>query len=235
MRSRKSSTSSREERSPRWMASAWAARPAKARSVMERRRLTGARRPPCQAPPVDVGKTIGRVCAIPRRGAGTDAERRAAVLLAGELRECGHEPAVLTQWLRPGWAAAVALGTLLAAAGSLVGVAVPLAGVIVAALAAAGLTLEAAGRSGPLRVLSRRRATQTVVCEPAGGADVELLVCAAYDAPRRGLVLNHRWRALGARLRNVRAWLAGCALAVGAACAARLAGVDALWLGVVQL
>jgi hypothetical protein len=64
---------------------------------------------------------------------------------------------------------------------------------------------------------------------------VTLLVCAPYDAPRRGLVLNDRWRALAARLGDVRPWLAACALAIAGCAAARLAGVDALWLGAVQL
>jgi hypothetical protein len=60
-------------------------------------------------------------------------------------------------------------------------------------------------------------------------------VCAPYDAPRRGLLLNDRWRALGARLRSVRAWLALCALVVAGACALRLADVEGLWVGIVQL
>jgi hypothetical protein len=77
---------------------------------------------------------------------------------------------------------------------------------------------------------------------PAAGGEpreapprVALLIAARYDAPRGGLILGDRWRALGARLGSVRAWLA-LACAVVAACAgARLGGVDATWLGAVQL
>jgi hypothetical protein len=67
----------------------------------------------------------------------------------------------------------------------------------------------------------------------AGADDPEVLVAAAYDAPRRGLVLNDRWHA---RLRRVPyGALAACGAAVTAAAAARTAGIDAAWLGAAQL
>ena len=55
-------------------------------------------------------------------------------------------------------------------------------------------------------------------------------IAAAYDAPRRP-VLNDRWRR---RLRP-RWGPAACAVAVAGAAGARLGGVDAAWLGAVQL
>jgi hypothetical protein len=139
-------------------------------------------------------------------------------------------------WLRPHWAVPVAVAALLGAAGSLVAVAAPLAGLIAAGVAAVALALEAAGWCSALRLLTSRRATQNVIVPPGGDDDaIVLLICAPYDAPRRGLLLNDRWRALGARLRNVRAWLALCALVVAGACALRLADVEGVWLGLVQL
>src|SRR5919199_1280136 len=134
MRSRNSSTSSLEDTSPRSMASAWAARPAKARSVIER---AGYATAPCQAAGVQLEALTGRLVAMAGRGAGTDAERRAALALAGELEERGHPAWVETLWLRPAWATALALGALLGAAASLVSVAVPLAGVVAGARRAA--------------------------------------------------------------------------------------------------
>ena len=183
-------------------------------------------------------ETIERLTAIPGRGAGTDAERRAAVRLERDLDERGHGAWTDTLWLRPGWAWPVVLATALGAGGSLAAVAWPLAGLIAAVLAAVSLALEAAGLTSPLRLLTRRRATQNVVALPeAGGtgSTVTLLVCAPYDAPRRGLVLNDRWRALAARLGDARPWLAGCALVIAGCAAARQSGVDAIWLGAVQL
>ena len=184
---------------------------------------------------VQPGQIIERVAAIPGRGAGTDAERRAAVLLAADVAERGHPVWTDTHWLRPGWAWPVALAALLGAAGSLVSVAVPLAGVIAAAVAALCLALEGAGLTSPLRLLTRRRATQCVVSLPEEHDGVTLIVAAPYDAPRRGLVLNDRWRAAAVRLGDARPWLAGCALAIAGAAAARLAGVEAIWLGAIQL
>ena len=158
---------------------------------------------------VHLGQTIEDLAAIPGRGAGTDAERRAAVRLERDVAARGHRVWTDTHWLRPGWAWAVALAALLGAGGSLASVASPLAGVIAATVGAACLALEGAGRASPLRLLARRRATQCVVSLPEAHDGVTLIVAAPYDAPRRGLVLNDRWRALAARLGDVRPWLAG--------------------------
>lgn len=171
---------------------------------------------------------------IAGRGSATDAERRAAVWLAEDLYQRGHDAWLEPVWLRPRWAAALALGAFLAAAGSLVSVAVPLAGLIAAGVAAVTLAAEALGRSSPLRAPARRRATQNVVSLPES-EDVTLIVCAPYSAPRRGMLLNDRWRAAAARLGDVRGWLAGGALLVAATAALRLAGIDAVWVGIVQL
>jgi hypothetical protein len=180
-------------------------------------------------------ETTEGLAAIPGRGAGTDAERRAAVWLERDLAARGQAPWVDTVWLRPGWAWPVVLACALGAGGSLAAVAWPLAGLIAAALAAVSLALEGAGLASPLRLLTRRRATQNVVSLPHDREGVTLLVCAPYDAPRRGLVLNDRWRALAARLGDLRPWLAGCALVIAGCAAARVAGVDGAWLGAIQL
>jgi len=184
---------------------------------------------------VHVGDTIRELCSFGGRGAGTDAERRAALRLADDLGERGHDAWVETHWVHPAWALTVALAALLGLVASLVSVAVPLAGVLLGAFAALCLALEALGGTSPLRLLTRRRATQNVLALPERPEGVTLLIVAPYDAPRRGLVLNDRWRALAVRLRNVRAWLALCALVVAGASAARLSGIDAIWLGALQL
>ena len=166
---------------------------------------------------------------------GTDAERRArASCSPRDLLERGHRAWADTFWLRPGWAWPVALA----------GPARRAAAASRRSLAArrpdrgggrrACLALEAAGLTSPLRLFTRRRATQNVVAlrgRTTGYADR----VRPDDAPRRGLVLNDRWRALAARLGDVRPWLAGCALVIAGAAAARLAGVDAGWLGAIQL
>jgi hypothetical protein len=149
------------------------------------------------------------------RGACTDAERRAALWLHDELRARGHEAWVETHWVRPQWAAALALGSLLAAGGSLAAVAAPLPGLVAAVL-------------GLLTIVARpfpRRATQDVLTSvPDDG--VVLAITAAYDVPRRGLIAP-RW------LRNPAPVVS--AGVVVAAAAARVAGYEPAWLGAVQL
>jgi hypothetical protein len=163
---------------------------------------------------------VDGLCAHAGRGACTDAERRAALWLHDELRARGHEAWVETRWVRPQWAAALALGCLLAVAGSLLATAAPVPGLAVAA--AGALTLLVAP---PFP----RRATQNVLTAvPEKG--VVLVIAAAYDAPRRGLVLNDRWRG-----RVPRPAITVCAAAVAAAAAARVAGYEPGWLGAAQL
>ena len=160
IRSRNSSVSSRELTSPRSSMAACAASPANATSVMAVVEAIG------MLHGVPTGETIERLTAIPGRGAGTDAERRAALWLERDLRERGHRAWADTYWVRPGWAWPVALAALLGAGGSVASVSWPLAGLIAAGLAAACLALEGAGLTSPLRLLTRRRATQNVVSLP---------------------------------------------------------------------
>jgi hypothetical protein len=149
------------------------------------------------------------------RGACTDAERRAALWLHDELRRRGHEAWVETRWVRPQWAAALALGSLLAAVGSLVATTAPVPGLVLAV--AGALTMV-------VRPFPRRATQDVLTAVPEEG--VVLAVAAAYDAPRRGLV-NERW------LRNPGP--AACAVAIAATAAARIADYEPGWLGAVQL
>jgi hypothetical protein len=149
------------------------------------------------------------------RGACTDAERRAALALHDELRSRGHEAWVETHWVRPQWAAALALGSLLAVVGSLLSTAAEIPGLVLAV--AGALTMVA--RPFP------RRATQHVLTGvPEDG--VVLAITAAYDVPRGGMVDHRRLRGPGASI---------CALVLVAATAARVAGFEPGWLGAVQL
>jgi hypothetical protein len=166
---------------------------------------------------------VDGLCSFTGRGACTDAERRAAVWLHDELRSRGHEAFVETRWVRPQRAFTLALGALLAVIGSLVSTASPVAGLAVAGAGALVLALHWA--AVPLPFLPRR-ATQDVL-----SGDAPLVVAAAYDAPRRGLVLNDRWR----RFLRPRSGAVLCGLAVTAAAGARVAELDAGWLGAAQL
>jgi hypothetical protein len=178
---------------------------------------------------------VERLCGFANRGACTDAERRAAAALHDDLRARGHEAWVEARWTRPqAWASLLGHAGLVVLA-SLASVEWPVPAAIVAGVAALSLAVEAAGRTGPLRMLLPRRATQHVLVVP-GAEGVALIVAAAYDAPRAALVRRPRLQRLAARfpLRPL-TWLAGCAALVAACCATRLAGLDAGWLRAVQL
>jgi hypothetical protein len=163
----------------------------------------------------------------------SDAERRLAVWAHDDLRARGHEAWVETHWMRPQLAAGLALGCALTAVGGLIAIGAPLAGLIVAAAGALSVVADAAGLTGPLRWLLPRRATQVVLVAAdearVGAPGVELFLVARTDVPRGGLV-----RRL-ARVPGGLWWLGGCAVAVVAAAAVRVAGADGTLLGALQL
>jgi hypothetical protein len=157
-----------------------------------------------------------------RRGAGTDAERRAAVWLAGQVRGGRRRATLQTFWCRPNWALAQAWHTLAAIVGSLLEVHHSILGgaIVLAAL----LCVVADGLTGysPGRRLTLEHASQNVVSRasappgPTGGEPprVRLVVTANYDAGRTGLAYRTWLRAPAARLRRIAGALslgwAGC-------------------------
>lgn len=180
--------------------------------------------------------TVRALCAFERRASCTDAERRAAEWLRDELGRRGHEAWVEPVWIRPQWPVALLLHTALAVVASVLSVSVPAVGLAIAVVAALSMLVEASARTSPLRLPLRRRATQVVVTEPEDPDVVKLILCAGYDAPRRGLVFRDAFRRLAALGRGPGplGWLIAATLVVAAAAGARLAGLDAAWLGAVQ-
>lgn len=171
-----------------------------------------------------------RVTRTERSGAaGTDAERRAARALADGLRARGREARVATIWVRTAWWLPLAVASAIGVAGSILAIAEPVAGLALVGLALLAVLAELSPWP-PLRRLTIARATQNVVSPPpqrAGERPVTLILTAAVDLPRRS------W---AARVPGgVPRWLV-VALVLLVACAiARVAGIDAGWLGVVQL
>ena len=154
-------------------------------------------------------ETAAALTEFPRRGAGTDAERRAAVWLAREVRSPRRTVYLETFWHRPNWALAHAWHCLIAVAGGLLMVshaAVGGAFVLVALISvlADWLTGRSLGRR-----LTREHASQNVVSPaPAPGTsdtapEVRLIVTANYDAGRTGLADRNAVRATGARLKRL--------------------------------
>jgi hypothetical protein len=171
---------------------------------------------------LDVTATLA---AFERRGPGTDAERRAARKMAGDLTAAGYSVTSEPFWGRPNWALAHAWHVALALAGSLVSVSHPTIGA--ALLAAALLSVTADGLTGvsPGRRLTPERASQNVVARrrataPNGAhAPTRLIVTAKYDVPRAALVYRDALRRPTAALRRMAGpfalgWLAWLSLLI---------------------
>ncbi len=192
----------------------------------------------------DPDDVVLALAALGPRAACSDAERRAARLLAARLRALGRRPRTETHWVRPQWPAVALVHALLGVAGAAVSATAPVPGLVVLAIAAVSALAEAGGRGRLLGALWPRRATQDVVAPPPdAAAPVTVVLVAATDAPRvaspptRGLArLDAR---LAAALRG--RWphppaLLAVALALLAVLAALRVVLDGpAWVGAAQL
>lgn len=160
------------------------------------------------------------------RTAGTDAERRAARALARALRQIPGRDAHLEAFrTRPGWQLVLALCAALGVAGSVASVDHPIVGT---ALVGVGLLLALLDRTPllGLRRLFPSRATQNVVSAAPRAGRVTLVLTAAIDAPRRGIVRALRYPdELGL----------AALLLVTVFSALRIGGAEGLVLGAAQL
>ncbi|HEV2769147.1 MAG TPA: hypothetical protein VGV40_03060, partial [Solirubrobacteraceae bacterium] len=114
---------------------------------------------------MDPSAIAHRLAGIRRRAAGSDAERRAALAAADELRALGYRPRIETVWVRPYDGLVHALHCLAGVVASLVMID---SAVVGAALAGAALVLtlgELTGAARLTRAITPRRATQNVVAE----------------------------------------------------------------------
>ena len=155
---------------------------------------------------------VDALSSITARGAGTDAERRAALELQREISTAGGRTAELqTFWCRPSWAFAQSWHIALGIAGSLVAVSSPKVGSGLVLAAAVFVLLDAALGRSPGRRLTPERASQNVVSAApparhrppaASPPPVRLILTANYDAGRAGLVDRDAFRTLSTRLRR---------------------------------
>jgi hypothetical protein len=187
---------------------------------------------------------IRELCSFERRGPGTDAERRAANMLAGRLRASGRRAEVEPTYVHPQYSLVHALHAAIAIAGSVLATVDPAIGFVLVFAAATSLYLDLNTRLYLVRRLFFRRASQNVV-SPGSNPDAPLrvILSAHYDAARTGFVFGERAHRLAKRLSpRMRVFLGPFRLIfwVGIApllpiLGARMAGVDAQWLSVLQL
>jgi len=192
---------------------------------------------------------VSRLVAEAGRGAGTDAERRAAGWLRDHLRADGRPTSLQAAWVRPYSEITHCVHAALAVAGSLLSAWQPAVGLAVLAVTLVSLVGDLTGRLELVRRLTPLRATQSVVSPPrprAPGqpeAGVRLTVCAHTDSPRTGAAHGDLWAAGEAALRrSLRGHLpSGLGLLTGAVtvlvvmAGLRLGGVGGAVLGTVQV
>ncbi len=189
-------------------------------------------------------ETVAGLAAFPRRGAGTDAERRSALWLASELAGPRRSASLETFWCRPNWALAHAWHVALALAGSLVSISSPrVGGALVLAALLFVIADERLGLS-PGRRLTPEHASQNVVAAPIESeGKVRLILTANYDAGRSGLCYRDRLRnplarlnaALGRRPPGWLGWLAIALVWLLVISLLRLKGQHGTAIGVLQL
>ncbi len=177
-------------------------------------------------------ETIASLASFERRGAGTDAERRAARWLTRQLSSPQRDARLEPFWCRPNWALAHAWHSVLGLAGSLLAVSEPRVGGALVLVALLSLVADAIAGTSLGRRLTPERASQNVVSGPdpdrGDGRDlVHLIITANYDVGRAGLVYRDR-------LRSAAAWLAGITGRAGPGWLGWLA-VTLVWLLVVAV
>jgi Peptidase family M28 len=192
----------------------------------------------------DSGRTevIRELCSFEGRGPGTDAERRAAGMLASRLRVIGRRVAVEPFFAHPQYAVVHLIHAAMGVAGSLIATVQPAVGFALVLLAAVSTYLDLNTRLYLVRSLFFRRVSQNVV-SPGNRPDApaRLILTAHYDAARTGYIFSkasNRIRRLPERVRlglgpfRLFFWvgLAPLLPIIGA----RMAGLDATWLSALQ-
>ena len=186
---------------------------------------------------------IRGLCSFERRLTGTDAERRAANWLAARLQERGRRAEVEPIYVHPQYGLVHAVHCALGFAGSLVAVAEPAIGFALVLLAATSMYLDLNTRLYLIRRLFFRRASQNVLSRgPRPDAPARVILCAHYDAAQTGRLFEPRTVERAARLQarlpfpigpfRLIFWSLASLLPI---LGARMAGVDAVWLSLIQL
>jgi hypothetical protein len=146
--------------------------------------------------------TLAGLLRFPRRGAGSNAERRTASWLAEDLAKAGMTSRVETFWCRPNWALAHAWHLGLALVGSLVAVGSARVGGALILVALLSLISDAITGRSLGRRLTFEHASQNVIATAKREAPLRLIITANYDAGRAGLVYRPRLRRAAAAMRE---------------------------------
>ena len=186
---------------------------------------------------------IRELCSFEGRGAGSDAERRAANHLAGRLEAAGRRAEIEPTFVHPQWALVLAAHVVLGIAGSLLGSVNPGVGFALVLFAATSMYLDVNARLYLIRRLFFRRGSQNVVSRGLrSDAPHTLILSAHYDAARTGFAFSRLYPAskgLSERARNLlgpfRVGFWGGLAPLLPILGAQMAGYDPRWLLILQI
>jgi hypothetical protein len=187
---------------------------------------------------------VEELCSFEERGPGTDAERRAANMLAGRLRRMGRRAEIEPLHCHPNYALVHAVTVTAAIAGSLLATVQPAIGFALVLAAATSMYLDVNTRFYLARRLLFRRASQNVVSPGTRSeAPTRLILSAHYDAAPSGWVFGERGLAFIRRLpQRARILLGpfrlifwGGMVPLLPILGARMAGFEPAWLDFAQL
>ncbi len=191
---------------------------------------------------IDTREEIAALVAYEGRGAGTDAERRAADHLARRLRAIGREGELEPVVVHPRFALTHALHAVVAVIGSVVSVSNAAIGATLVLVAAISTYADLTGRVFLFRRLTAKRASQNVVSTEGGEKPGVLVLLAHHDAAHTGGVFRprsvERRARIGARIRRpfglAEVFFVAMILLLGC-CLVRLLLPESSALGLVQL
>jgi hypothetical protein len=184
---------------------------------------------------IDAREEIRALTGFSDRGAGTDAERRAAEHLRARLERMGRDAATEAAWIRPRWALAHTGYAVMGIVASAVATVAPVAGIVLAAVALVLLAGDLGGRVHTGRLLTGRRASQNVLSPESGGRAGTLVLVAHLDAGQSGFVHGlGRWTSRLTRRVGPFGLIAWALLVILGCAIARAAGPDTTAISVIQ-
>jgi hypothetical protein len=181
---------------------------------------------------IDANEEIEALVAFSERGAGTDAERRAAKHLRERLDDLGREAEIEPTWIRPNWPLAYTGYALFGVVASIVATAAPTAGAVVAGVVLIAMLADLSGRLHTGRRLTGRRGSQNVLSREDNDRAGTLVLVAHYDAARTGFAFGAFAR-IGRRVGAFRPLLLALVL-VFVAAVLRAAGIEGVGTNIVQ-
>jgi hypothetical protein len=170
---------------------------------------------------------VDAITIIGPRRAGSEAERRTARLIQQRLEELGREAELEPTRVRPNLAIPHLIHAVLGIVASVLSVYVPAAGVALGAVATLSTFGELTGAFLMARALTPARASQNVVSDEDNDKPGLIVLVAHYDAPLEGMLQSRRFAPWPRVLLGSLVVITVCAIA-------RLVGLEATWLTLIQ-